>query len=430
MCYNFPSPMKRLAVLLFLALAATLRADVTNVVDIAALAACGTGTTNGWEVSDIDSYSTGKAPNIRLNANKEYLVSPDFGGAIKSVILDVMSSSAAGRRLTLFPLFENIPSVEAAVACDYSNSSSKYDSQTVSFPSDRPVTRFKIALGDQGGNTGWGISSLAVITVREPGFDGPKNVSVSHISSSAATVSWDPDERFVSNLVSVAVITTTRESFTTLADYDFENCTNTETADTTDKSSELNRLYPEFTGAKIFYPALSKGVLRISTSSVNGCLAHQGLSDCASVTMAVTASRYPGDNISKVSVYYVTDGGRTNEVGSVACGDAFAVGYVPLTGVPANVRLCLGNLDGKHSNRRFLIDRIAFLKDYTPASVTTNALLTAITTDGASCRIRGLSPRSTYLATVTAFAADGSRFPEEPSVKFDSEGRPLVISVH
>lgn len=420
--------MKRLAVLLFLALAATLRADVTNVVDIAALAACGTGTTNGWEVSGIDSYSD--KTSVRLNAPDDFLVSPDFGVQIKSVLLTVKSSSQAGRRLTLFPILAGAFSSEAAQSCDYSPTNSRYEPQVVSFPSEPPVTRFRIALDPSGGSTGWGFTSLAVITAGEPDFGGPKNVAVGHVSASAATVSWDPDERFVSNLVSVAVITSAPESFELLADYDFEDCTNPEANDTSDKSSELHRLYPEFTGAKIFYPKQSEGVLRVSTGSVNGRLTHAGLADYGSLTMAVTARRYPGDNISKVSVYYVADEDQTNEVGSVACGDAFAVGYVPLTNVPANVSLNLGNLDGKHSNRRFLIDRIAFLKDYTPASVTTNALLTAVTTGDASCRIRGLSPRSTYLATVSAFAADGSRFPKEPSVKFDSEGRPLVISVH
>ena len=50
-----PTRIGVIALIMSLALTYSARAIVTNEVDIAALAACGTGTTNGWTLVGIDS---------------------------------------------------------------------------------------------------------------------------------------------------------------------------------------------------------------------------------------------------------------------------------------------------------------------------------------------------------------------------------------
>lgn len=415
--------------LIILALVGTLLGDVTNVIDLAALVACGTGTTNGWEMSSIDAYS-GTRTNIRFNAKNDFLISPDFNARITAITLEVRSSAQSNRQLALFPLVDGVYSTQAAQLCLYSTTNDKYDPQCLAFDPGLFVTRFRIALDDQGGSTAWAVAALTVITGDEPFFSGPTNIVVDHISASAASINWDSNDTFASNRVTVAKITTVPESFTVLADYDFENCVNTDSKDSDDRYFELNRLYPAFTAEKVYYPKQSAGILRISTSSANGYLTHQGFPNYANLTMAITAKRYTGDRGSRISVYYTDSDNQVHEAGSIAIGDDFTVGHVPLGDVPAGFPVSIGNLDGTHSNRRFLIDRIAFLKDYTPVIVKTNVISTVITSGDHTCRVHGLLPRSTYLATVTAFTSDGEESVEKPSVEFATGARPLVISVH
>ena len=53
----------------------------TNVVDVAGLAACGSGTTNGWTVAGVTSYA-GPA-NFKLNSKTGYVLSPAFAEPVK-----------------------------------------------------------------------------------------------------------------------------------------------------------------------------------------------------------------------------------------------------------------------------------------------------------------------------------------------------------
>lgn len=377
-------------------------ADTTNVVDIAALSACGTGTVNDWSVFDVDSYAD--KVSVRLNNKGEYLISPDFVETVKTVILKVKSSSKSGRRLAFIPYVNGDYDAKLAIVCEYSPSKDSYAAQALDFTGIPATSRFKIAFDDpDNGSTGWGISYLAVVTSNPIRFASPSSVTVDHIHSTNARISWPENEFVASNLVTICKVSESDTTFSIRDSYDFELCENNGTGDTQDKSAELSEKYPDFSGEKIYYPGQSSGILRISTGSANGRLTHVGYQDYTGMAIDIVAKRHQTDtNCSKLYVYYLDDRQQIHEIGSMNLESDFTTGRVRLDGVPGGTALNIGNLDGFKTNRRFMIDQIRFLADYTPGMTATNIVQTAIAVGNSNCRIIGLSRQTEYLATVSA----------------------------
>lgn len=385
-----------------------LSADVTNVVDIAALSACGTGTVEEWTVSGIDSYAD--RTSIRLNSEGEYLISPDYGATVKTVILKVKSSSKAGRRLAFIPYVNGDYASNLAIVCEYSPSKDSYAAQTIDFANVPVTSKFKIAFDDpDNGSTGWGISYLAVVTSNPLRFASPSSVTIDRIHTTRARVNWPENEFVASNLVTISKISEAKATFSVRNDYDFELCENSGTGDTQDKSADLSEKYPDFSGEKIYYPGQSSGILRISTGSVNGRLTHVGYQDYTGMAVEIVAKRHQTDiNCSKIYVYYLDDGQQIHEIGSMDIENDFATGLIRLDDVPGGAAISIGNLDGFKSNRRFVIDRIRFLTDYTAGITTTNIVQTVIAAGNSNCRIHGLTRQTEYIATVSAIDACGN----------------------
>ena len=385
-----------------------LSADTTNVVDIAALAACGTGTVNEWTVSGIDSYAD--KVSVRLNNKGEYLISPDFGATVKAIILKVKSSSKSGRRLAFIPYVNGDYAAKLAVVCEYSPSKDSYVAQTLDFTDVPTTTKFKITLDDpDNGSTGWGISYLAIVLSNPRKFASPSSVTVDRIHPTAARISWPENEFVASNLVTISKVSKSDATFSVRDSYDFELCENIGTGDSQDKSDDLSDKYPDFSGEKVYYPGQSSGILRISTGSANGRLTHVGYPDYTGMAVEIVAKRYPTDiNCSRISAYYLDAGQQIHEIGSIDIENDFTTGLIRLDDAPGGAAINIGNLDGFKSNRRFVIDRIRFLSDYTHSVTTTNVVQTVLAAGNSNCRIHGLSRRTEYLATVSAIDERGN----------------------
>ena len=407
-----------------------LSADVTNVIDIAALSACGTGTVEEWTVSGIDSYAD--RTSIRLNNEGEYLISPDYGAAVKTVILKVKSSSKSGRRLAFIPYVNGEYASELAVVCEYSPSNDSYTSQTIDFANVPDSSRFKITLDHpDNGTTGWGISYLAVVTSKPLRFASPTAITVDRIHTTSARINWPVNEFVASNLVTISRISETDATFSIRDSYDFELCENSGTGDTQDKSADLAEKYPDFSGEKIYYPGQSSGILRISTGSANGRLTHVGYRDYSGLAVEIVAKRHQTDtNCSKIYAYYLDDGQQIHEIGSMDIENDFTTGLIRLDAVPGGAAINFGNLDGVKSNRRFLIDRIRFLENYIPAVTSTNVVQTVISGQNGGCRIHGLTRNTSYIATVSSIDADGNLAKSSAKTNFTTaaKDRGLLLS--
>ena len=379
-------------------------ADTTNIIDIAALSACGTGTTNGWTMSGIDSYTD--KTSARLKSKDNFIISPDFDSYIMAIILNVKSSATSGRRLMFIPYVDGEYDTDLAIACEYSPSNNSYVPRALDFRTVPGTTQFKIALEDNGSATAWGISYLAVVT---SDAISPTEITVDKIHGTDVRVCWIENGFAASNLVTISKVSVTDTTFSIRDSYDFELCENSGTGDTQDRASDLHEKYPTFSGTKIYYPSQSSGILRISTGDEKGCLTHCGYPDYSGMAIEITGKRYSSDkNCKNISTYYLDSEQQIHEIGSMDIGDEFTTGRILLSGVPGGTAINIGNLDSAKTERRFLIDRIRFLSDYIPGATTTNIVQTAIITGASSCRIHGLSRSTEYFVTVSAIDASGS----------------------
>lgn len=389
-------------------------ASTTNVIDIAALAGCKTGAVNGWTVNNIDSYSD--KTSVRVNNNDEFLISPDFHTQIEAIIIEVKSSSQAGRRLAFIPQINGEFSSADAEYCKYSASKNTYEPQILD--NLKNCTCFKIAFaGPDDSNTGWGISYLAVITKDIPGFKTPETITIDRIKHSRATVHWINSALAVSNVVTVSSVTRRPASYSEHLAYDFMLCVNTGSSDSQDKSTDLHDKYPALSAEKLYYPANSSGAVRISTKDTNGRLTHDGLDDYTHVALQISAKRYSGDNnCSRIWAYYLDDNNEARSVGSMPISDEFTTGTIDLRDVPAGRDISIGNLDGTKSNRRFIINRIAFLGNYIPETAVTNIVSSITVVGGNTANMLGLDNDTEHLVSVTSFDAAGNHStPSEPT---------------
>ena len=101
---------------------------------------------------------------------------------------------------------------------------------------------------------------------------------------------------------------------------------------------------------------------------------------------------------------------------------------MPLQEASSGTAVIFEPSDTAKTNRRILIDYLAFIRDYSPASVSTNLVKTVFST-GNAARIRGLSPYSSYIASITAFDAEGNESEPSEPISFMTNGAelPLVI---
>ena len=403
---------KLLALSLGLLYPAIITAGITNVVDIAALSACGTGTVNGWKVSGIDSYAD--RTSIRLNGKDESLISPVFDTPIIEILMKVKSSSRSGRHLAIFPIANGSPVTGTWTNCDYSPNKDTYVPTSFHFSESDHITAFRIAFDDpDNGDTGWGISEMSVVTVDAPYLRRPGNVVIDAIGPTRARVKWTAEPPAASNIISICEICNRQASGNILYNYDFGLCVNNGTSDSQDKSADISAKYPELSGERIYYPAATSGVVRISTGSANGRLTHSGYSDYENMTLEISARRYPGDRCRTLYAYYFNELHDPVTIGTMPVSDEIAVGHIPLTGTPNGTSINLGNLDGFKSDRRYLVDRISFLDDFRPATSTTNVIFGITVPNDGEFHIGGLAPASEYTVTITSIDNNGRH--SEPS---------------
>ena len=127
-----------------------------------------------------------------------------------------------------------------------------------------------------------------------------------------------------------------------------------------------------------------------------------------------------------MSIGYVLDG-ATNDFASVELASELSPSSIPLSEVPAGAPLILNN-SGNKKYHRVIIDEISFVRNF---AVSTNLVKTAFVTDSTTYSVRGLCPRTEYVARITAFDADGNESsPSEPlAVTTNGEAIPFSIRI-
>ena len=402
-------------------------------VDIAALAASTNqytsenkvATTNDWILFAIDSYA-GK-PNIRLSEKGDYLISPTFSQRILSIELKVKSSSQSGRRLAFIPIYDGVPTEDATLwsLCNYSPNKDTYVAQTNFFPRAANVHSFKMAFDNGGGSTGWGISEMTIVTDDTPVLTPPTNLSAGNIKGTRSNLSWENPENAVSNKIEVAEVAWHEEGGSVEREYNFDEFSNGD--DKGQQTEKILAAYPDLEGFVLCLPTNSTGQIQLSNSGSKGVLSFPGFESCNNLYLKLLAKHYNhADEATFVSIGFVQDK-TTNDFTTVELTTELTMSFTSLTNVPPNARIVINN-SGKATKHRVIIDYLAFVRDYSPASVSTN-LVKTVFASGTTATIRGLSPYSSYIASATAFDADGNESEPSEPISFMTNGAelPLVI---
>ena len=381
----------------------------------------------GWSFNDkVGNNNTG----YYLLQDAE-VATPQFGFNITSVEIRVATTSSCNRNLIIRPggnassdsdcAFNTIPAGTTTNLFATWNTAS-------------PVRSFiiKSTVGSKGNLY---IKSAVISGV--PIIDAPTNLQADNIRGTRFRLSWTNPAGASSNRVDVSSVARRKASGETIEEYDFLAFTNTSVnAQGRLDDDRLLMGYPAFSGEKIYMAGLSTGVVQISSREDRGYLVYDRSRLAADdLTLVVSAKKHSSDTSGTwgLSVAQLDDGGTTNSLALLDLDYEFPSSpfTVPLPNCGTPCRLLLLPSDSAKGNRRILIDHLAFVQGYSPEAVETNVVKTAFVTDSTTYSVRGLCPRTEYVARITAFDADGNESsPSEPlAVTTNGDAIPFSIRI-
>lgn len=394
---------------------AILIAETTNVTFDAALT-----NETGWSFNDkVGNNNTG----YYLLQDAE-VATPQFGFNITSVEIRVSTTSSCNRNLIIKPggnassdsdcAFNTIPAGTTTNLFATWNTAS-------------PVRSFiiKSTVGSKGNLY---IKSAVISGV--PIIDAPTNLQADNIKGTRFRLSWTNPENAVSNRIEVSEIVETETSGGSILEYDFNDFTNN-SGSATDITDDFTNAIPAFAGSSLIrLPANTNGIIQISKDTAKGYLVHSGFADYSSMSLTMSIRRPTSDHGKTFGIGYLSAEGTTNEFATFSLEVEFRTNTVSLASVPANASIIL-NTQGANSKRVVYIDYMAFIGDSLSTDLSTNLVKTAFVADSTTYSVRGLCPRTEYVATITAFDAEGNESsPSEPlAVTTNGEAIPFSIRI-
>ena len=345
--------MKRLAALALVGTAFTLRASVTNVVDVAALVAAanaGLSATNGWRLSgNMDAYSDS---SLRFNEWGDSILSPDFGAPIIGIEATVRCSAVSPTRwLTVFA--DDDSGKRPFAACETAGS---LKPQSLVFAGGF-ASCVRLTLDAAGsGSTGWGIGALSIVTA-DP-VVAPTNLRVPRNDCDWCVLAWENGGNTVSNRVDAFVVERNGEGETVLLSTEFGGFV--AGGNPKDMTSGLADIAPALSGVRVYAAANTNGICQLGTGRELGILRYGGCADYSGVSLRLKVKRHAGDGAATMVAYEVD--GTTNVVETLSLpDDDYEERVVDLSRVPAGAAILLGYYTTK-SNRRVLIDSLSFVR--------------------------------------------------------------------
>lgn len=382
------------------------QALTTNIIDVAALGKLGTGTTNGWEVVGVDSYSD--KPGVRLNAGNEYVISETFAKPIRKLLIKVKSSSQEDRKLAFCPWDGKQFNREQAAVCAYSPNKDTYVDQELTFEGDYHCFQITFDLLEGGGNTGWGFYYLAVVTADLPVLAPPEEIVVTTNMYNEIRLKFENNEVAVGNRVYVYQTIDYPEvrEENTGASYGFDDIAQGggNPQSVTDKIRA--NYYGIFEGQNLYSYPNSQGILQGGSGDKRGVLKYCGLPDYTGRWLELVIAKHPSDYTAKrntIALQSIRDG-VTNMVENLVVTADLTPYRVSLDQVAGGSELMLNGDSTIKSGYRFLLDRFTILDRYEAAYAETNSV-TRFDWSAESPRLgrlKGLPCGKTYLATVTS----------------------------
>ena len=369
----------------------------------------------GWSFNDkVGNNNTG----YYLLQDAE-VATPQFGFNITSVEIRVATTSSCNRNLIIRPggnassdsdcAFNTIPAGTTTNLFATWNTAS-------------PVRSFiiKSTVGSKGN-----LYIKSAVISGAPIIDAPTNLQADNIRGTRCDLSWTNPANAVSNRVDVSEVTRIAEISSVERKYDFNEFSNSGT--TSPQTDRIVSAYPDLIGYMICLPTNTTGQIQLSTRDDKGVLVIREFESYEGLRLELIARHYDHpDEVKTMSIGYVLDG-ATNDFASVELASEFSTSSIPLSEVPAGAPLILNN-SGNKKYHRVIIDEISFVRNF---AVSTNLVKTAFVTDSTTYSVRGLCPRTEYVARITAFDAEGNESsPSEPlAVTTNGDAIPFSIRI-
>ena len=393
---------------------AILFANSTNVTFDAALT-----NATGWTYNDV---ATNKDGNIYFNLHSSVL-SPTFPFNITSIEITLSCSNRdPSRYLQVIP-----SSGEATNATPVAKANTR-ETQSFEFDQNDAIRSFSMAINGGGSTGNWYIYSAVISGV--PLIEAPTNLQADDSKGTRCRLSWANPVNAVSNRVEVLSIQLAEPTGTTVEEFGFDEISAGGNAVSFAKFHDsLPPQYEKLSGTNLYAAANSTGLLQISTRINRGELVYSGYESYADLTLMTTLKRYSGD-ANTMTIGWTDGGATTNILETINLADDFTTEFIDLSSV-ADGAIIIFNNSGNDDNHRVIIDEIAFIRDYSPASVSTNLVKTVFPTGSTTYCARGLSPWTEYIASITAFDADGNESEPSEPISFMTNGAelPLVIKL-
>ena len=377
----------------------------------------------GWVYSDkiLSSNEGGEHPYFRTIGS--YIESQQFSFNVTSITIRLScSSTSATRHLQIGPTLDIGQQTTGVAEKD------KQESQTFVFDAASNMRSFLISLKGSGTTGNWHVYSATISGV--PIIDAPTNLQADNIKGTRFRLSWTNPENAVSNKIEVSEIVETKTSGGSILEYDFNDFTNN-SGSATDITDDFTNAIPAFAGSSLIrLPANTNGIIQISKDTAKGYLVHSGFADYSSMSLAMSIRRPTSDHGKTFGIGYLSAEGTTNEFATFSLEVEFRTNTVSLASVPANASIIL-NTQGANSKRVVYIDYMAFIGDSLSTDLSTNLVKTAFVADSTMYCARDLSPRTEYVARITAFDAEGNESsPSEPlAVTTNGDAIPFSIRI-
>lgn len=375
---------------------------------------------------------------LYVSGHNAKITSPAFDFAITSVVISVSATQSCTRNLIVSAY--NHETNKSRLERIYSEIEKGGNSViTASWDASDLVTSISLTSTEGEQNLYLVSATIHGAAIVPP----PTNLAADNVKGTRFTLKWENPETAMSNRVAVFRVDRHSESGTTLDEYDFTAFTNTakNAKDCYSKDTLKMDVYNAFCGTNIYAAGNSTGVVQISSPDAQGWLRYdfgairESLDDATNVSLILSAKKHPTDasgNWGLLITVATADGAAINATTNNLAEEFPATPFIiPLQNVTANEILVLQPSDATKKNRRILIDYLAFIRDYSPANTSTNLVKTAFVADSTTYSIRGLCPRTEYVARITAFDAEGNESsPSEPlAVTTNGEAIPFSIRI-
>ena len=261
-----------------------------------------------------------------------------------------------------------------------------------------------------------------------PIVEAPTNLQTDNITGTRCRLSWANDGSAVSNRIDVCEVVEKEIAGGSTLEYSFDEFTNSG-GQARDITEEFTNAIPAFAGSSVVkLPASTAGIIQISDGNGKGFLVHSGFQDCSKLSLRISL-KIPTDRQSKdFGIGYEDSAGHTNEFPLITMvTNNFVTHSISLATLPANTPLIF-NTHGSGSKRVVYIDYLTFVNNSPSTTSSTNLIKTVFTT-GNAATIRGLSPNSSYVVSVSAFDEDGNESKQSELISFmtGSEELPFII---